>query len=186
MRCECFNSDTYIRLEIENLVTVFDIDTIIETGTFMGLTTQCLAEMVKNVLTIEVNESYYNKARANLSGLMNVTQFLGNSGDVLKSLNLKEYGSVLFYLDAHGHGRGTALKEELRAIAGRCEDPVIVIHDFQVPGKDFGYDCFDNVPLNMDFIQEDITSIYSSGYTFYYNDRADGEYRGIIYITPKK
>jgi len=66
---------------------------------------------------------------------------------------------------------------------------VIAIHDFKVPGKAFGFDKAGNNDYEWSCIKDKIKAIYNNGdennYHYYYNDKAAGSCRGIIYITKK-
>lgn len=56
-----FEGDSYIEEEIKKLVHKFEINTIIETGTFLGGTTQKLAQLANQVYTIEVDSEIFLK-----------------------------------------------------------------------------------------------------------------------------
>lgn len=197
-----FNGDTYIGLEIRNLVERFKIRTIIETGTWSAHTTREFAKMGPEVITIDSTwshliEEFGPNAVDDLIHL-GIHPILGDSSKCLTQVIYDHaIAPILFYLDAHGGGENNSnvnpLLEEFDSIAdnSECRDNcVIVVHDFQVPGKDFGYNGGDwgrgFEPLSYSLIKPWVTMIYPKGHVHYYNKKADGMQRGVIYIYPFK
>jgi hypothetical protein len=177
-----FEGDTFIKGEIVSLRNRFALESCIETGTQFGSTTIALERIFDNVFTIEANKDYVDFAK---SRLLNSTLCIhGFSQDALKQLNID---NCLYYLDAHGHDTGGCpLKFELEVLGWKnYKNICIVIHDFKVPGKDFGYDAYD-YELCFEEIEGHLKVIYPEGFDYHYNSEADGEKRGVIYIYPKK
>ena len=53
--------------------------------------------------------------------------------------------STLFWLDAHSHGWGCKLGDELSIILARWQSGYILMDDFQVPGRpELGYDWYES------------------------------------------
>lgn len=187
---ESFNGDTFIQAEIRKIVNEFGIKTIIETGTYQGNTTLDFATMVKKVFTIEVNETYYNLNIKKFIGKSNIVTIRNSSPKGIEQIISGKYGIVekpiLFYLDAHW-GAYNPLLDEFEMIKNFNLKPIIAIHDFKVPDKDFGFDKFsDGTPYTYEFIEPHIKKIYgTTKFKYYYNDQATGSNRGIIYITPE-
>jgi hypothetical protein len=187
---EAFNGDNYILEEVKRLIKVFKIRTIFETGTYEGKTTAELAKLGIPVISSEINTTYLQYANSLLSKNPELIKFIklvsGNSPDVIND-NIQEYDwPILFFLDAHWYNYNPLL-DELRIISEhRCKTCVIIIHDFKVPDKDFGYDKFpDGSPYEWSKIEKYVDNIYGKGkYKYYYNDKAEGSYRGVVYITP--
>jgi predicted O-methyltransferase YrrM len=178
-----FCGDVYFRSELEKLIKEYGIKMVVETGTYLGITTAALAEMAESVLTVEINPEYYNKNKVRFLTIKNITAILAKSADVLRGIDPCR---TLVFLDAHWGDRSPLL-EELSAIAAWHEKPIIVIHDFKVPGiPEFGYDRYDGRDYDMDLIADSICKIYGcDGFTYYYNTKATGHKRGVIYIKPK-
>jgi len=207
-----FNGDTYIGPEIRKLIEKWKVKTIIETGTWSAHTTREFAKMGPHVITIDstwehLTEEFGRDALEELQSLPRVKTVFGDSSKCLVDViddathvhnHLEWIGiPVLFYLDAHGGGANGSnvnpLLEELDQIqySETCKDfCIIVIHDFQVPGKDFGYNGGDwgkgFEPLSHELIQNLLNDIYPRGYGYHYNEKADGATRGVIYIYPKE
>ena len=199
MNHEPFNGDTYIGPEIRRLIKQFYIQTIIETGTWSGHTTREFATMGPAVWTIDSTHEHlieeFGMSAAHDLYALGVRPVLGDSSKMLKDIIRKVKEPILFYLDAHGGGANGSnvnpIKEELQQIADYCSiqyPPVICIHDFYVPGKDFGYNGGDwgkgFEPLSFLLIKPFLDAIYLDGYGSYYNEKADGATRGIIYVHP--
>lgn len=185
-----FNGDKFILEEFAKLINNYNIQTIIETGTYKGATTECLAMLAEYVITIENNELYYMSAKKRLSKYNNIALFKGSSPKVLNNSVLNSsylfIKPILFFLDAHWYSYNPLL-DELKTIAKfGLNNSVIAIHDFKVPNKNFGYDNYNNMDYCWEYIEKDIEKIYGEkNYSYYYNEEAEGAKRGIIYITPK-
>jgi len=179
-----FEGDTFIPERIKELIAKHGIKYIIETGTYHGFTTRRFAEMVDHVTTVESNRSFYEIARETLKDCTNVNMVKGNSGNCLTLYTNDQ--PTLFYLDAHWY-KECPLLDELTLIAIAKIRPVICIHDWKVPARDFGYDKFpDGTPFSLPAIRKHLDKIYGEhGYFVSYNKKANGCYRGVIYIEPK-
>jgi hypothetical protein len=179
-----FEGDTYIKGEIIALRDKFDLRYCVETGCQYGSTTLELYDIFKGVITIEADNNYLVNARERFFGL-NIWAYLGMSQKILNEVVIPD--NVFYYLDAHGcEIGGCPLKKELEAIATKDHKNVcIAIHDFKVPGKDFGYDTYD-YELSFEEIEWYIKDIYKQGFDYHYNSQADGAYRGIVYFYPIK
>lgn len=176
-----FEGDSYIAQEVEKLVKQFNVSLIVETGTYLGNTTKRLSELAK-VISIEVNEEHYNKAKANINGNENINLYKGNSVKVLDMLlPVVGFQNILFFLDAHWEDY-CPLVDEIKTIAKYNIKPVICIHDFKVPGKPFGYDTYKGQAYEWDWIKPYVEAIYGNNYKYYYNEKAEGAKRGVIYI----
>lgn len=181
-----FSSDIYFKKEIEKIICDWKIKTIVETGTYQADTTISMAEMVEQVITIEINAQYLKYARHQIkqSGKNNIISIFGSSPKEIEKLNIDE--PILFFLDAHWYEYNPLL-DELKAIAEKkYNNSVIVIHDFKVPNKNFGYDSYNGFDYDWNYIESAIKSIYGDNFRYYYNEKASGGNRGIIFIFPNK
>jgi hypothetical protein len=179
-----FEGDSYIKGEIIALRDKFDLKYCVETGCQYGSTTLELYDIFKNVVTIEADTNYYHDAKKRFHGLY-IGAYLGFSHELIRGLILPD--NVFYYLDAHGcEIGGCPLKEELEAIAAKNYDNVcIAIHDFKVPGTDFGFDTYD-YELSYEEVKPYLDKIYPNGFDYHYNSQADGAYRGVAYFYPIK
>jgi hypothetical protein len=172
-----FENDTFIPVEILKLKKRFGIEVVLETGSQYGASLEWFTKNFKTVFGCEPNKEFYDIARAkNLPVLeMYSIDFLANANHTK---------STLIYIDSHWHDTPCPLKDELKLIAELNINPVICIHDFKVPNKDFGYDEY-NYALEFSEIESLLPAIYPSGYEYHYNTEANGANRGIIFIYPK-
>ena len=183
-----FNEDGYICKEFLTLRKKYQIDSIIETGTYHGITTKWLCANFEYVQTVECNRQYYDQAIINLEGIDNLDIYYGKSEEILIDMLNKAGNKPLIFLDAHWYE--SPLLKELEMIACWQKTkkqpfhkiyPIVVIHDFKVPDTDLGYDSYNGKDYCLEFIQKHLKWIYGS-YTHYYNTKAEGARRGVIYI----
>lgn len=168
--------------EIMRLCAANRIATVIETGTLYGVTTQAFADMVRNVITIDVNPTFQP-----LTQHPNVTALVGDSARVMDQVMPTLQRPALFFLDAHDAGLNVScVLEELRVIARYAwKESVIAIHDFKVEGKDFGFDTYNGLPLDLEYIRVELKWFFENGFTTRFNTQAEGDYRGVMFIEPK-
>src|SRR4030095_15938893 len=81
------------------------IKTFVETGTHVGNTAKWAAKHFDRVITIEVSEDLYCRAKKELCELPNVDLRLGPSPTILRSIVETLKAPALFWLDA-GPGTG--------------------------------------------------------------------------------
>tara|TARA_B100000902_G_C27320681_1_gene924226 strand:+ start:2325 stop:4520 length:2196 start_codon:yes stop_codon:yes gene_type:complete len=88
-----------------------DYTTAVETGTYLGATTEYLSRHFNRVHTIELDEGLYNAASNEVfKNNKNITCHLGDSASVLKNGLIEELNNskldkkVFFFLDAHWSG----------------------------------------------------------------------------------
>jgi hypothetical protein len=137
-----FNGQTARQALFQALVTACRFQAIVETGTYLGTTTEAFADTALPVFTIEGQPRNFGFARARLKSRSNVTVTLGDSRTELTTLldgrlsTLRD-GPLFFYLDAHWD-EDVPLRKEIDIISRRCTNAVIMIDDFEVAG-DPGY-----------------------------------------------
>lgn len=183
-----FEGDEFIYNQIKELVNEHDINLIIETGTYYGHTTKRLADLAP-VFTVEINKEYYEAANKMLMGLKDkdIKMGLGDSVEYLKRWLPSFFEkNILFFLDAHFYDY-CPLLDELKSIAESGIKPVIAIHDFKVPNKNFGFDSWNGKDFDFDFIKPSLELIYGKdGFDYFYNsETSEGSAnRGVIYVVP--
>jgi hypothetical protein len=199
-----FNGDPAISKDIDRLINIFQVKNIIETGTSGGATSKYLAAYYPNlkVYTSEIHEQTFLNAKTNFSTTIlpddnyytlkinepvkNIVPLLGSSDKVLKLLLPTLSGTSLFYLDAHWNDYWP-LHDELIIISQYFKNNcIIVIDDFKVPNRPFGYDSYKSEACSFEYIKP-IMDKYFDKYIYYYNDkhgRIPWGARGKIYIIP--
>lgn len=121
---------------------------IIETGTYLGISTEYIAELSQVPLfTVEIDARKYGFAKMRLRRRRNVQLSCGDSrkflSNVLEITKERYTGStVLLYLDAHGY-EDLPLEEEISIIFSSTDRAIVLIDDFQVPyDPGYGYDDY--------------------------------------------
>lgn len=139
-----FHGDRMYQALVLELAGSCGITSFVETGTQTGHTTGFMAERFRRmpIYSVEVNPDLARQARERLRRFRNVTIIEGSSEAVLR--DLIERGMLgqrpLFFLDAHWYDYWP-IEDEARLIAARLREAVIVVDDFEVPGRsDFGFD----------------------------------------------
>jgi len=189
-----FEGDPHVFPVLQKLVAEHKLQYAIETGTFFGNTTVRFTQLGLPVATIESQPKQFAAAFKNLKNKgFNVDKYQQSAiwmvnahsqnvlGEVIKQCG---FDRILFYLDAHWESH-LPLLNELDHIANANIYPVIVIHDFFVPIKDFGFDTYHGQRLDFDFIKEKLDKVYPEGYSYFYNEVAEGHKRGLIFIYPE-
>lgn len=193
--------------KLKSLVQQHSIKTIFETGTLNGDGTWFFSDHVPTVMTIELNPESWQRSTRNLmerrlGNCWAVQQpqsnylrypdreiFLvnGSSPDILReALRCGCFRPpYLFYLDAHWNDYWP-LRDEIRVIAeAGVSDSVIIIHDFFVPGKPFGYYSPKGQRLDLEYVRPYLLKV-NPKYEFVFNDECDRPIGpvGILYVTP--
>jgi len=138
---------------LQCLSDVFHPDVFFETGTYAGETTACAAHCFKQVHTVELHDALFVNAQAKLAQFENVSVYHGKSSDVISQVGSTLQGIILFWLDAHYSGSGTAtssdnakdpnaftaIREELKAIKElSIQNSIILIDDIRLFGTRIG------------------------------------------------
>lgn len=181
-----WNGDGYLAAEVLRLKAAHGLTKAIETGTCLGSTTCWLAENFDFVHTIDVNAEWQQIAYTRQLDIAGEVKFY--TDDSAKVLNMSTIVDGWFaFLDAHWGDR-CPLLDELRAFAFIGAKPVLLIHDFQVPGTDFGFDKMpDGRPFSLDLIRDHLDRIYGEdGWKHNYPTKVEGARRGWISIEPAK
>lgn len=143
-----FNGDQ-IRTDIVNKILLLYLPVkIIETGTWVGNTTQFLSEFNSQVFSIETNKSFYALSVLRFSNTENISIINGSSEKVIKKFkNFEE--NIFVYLDAHWE-EFVPLESEVRHLKNYY-DVVILIDDFKVEQiPEWKYDKYSNIELSLD------------------------------------
>lgn len=123
----------------------FNIEVLVETGTWGADTAKRGSSIFREVYTVELDHDLFVSASKKLAPFSNVYPFEGHSPAVLKQILPNVKGRVLFWLDAHWCGENTArfeknspIRDELLAIKeSGVKTGVILIDDIR---------CFCNLP----------------------------------------
>lgn len=122
--------------------------TFVESGTFKGETVEAMSPHFSEVISVELMENLFLDARERFRDASNVRIIHGDSAQVFSSLLDTIHGPVMYWLDGHYSGKGTALAAdtqcpilgELEAIIKRANpDDIILIDDARLFGWRSGY-----------------------------------------------
>ena len=176
------------RVELaRQIISRCGIGRIIETGTFMGATTEFFAQFNVPVVTAELDPENAGRARTRLATYKNVDLRVGDSVRVLEVIvreTIDRSIPTLFYLDAHW-GSHLPLREEAELAVGHFANSVLMIDDFAVP-NDPGYGFDDYGPgkrLNLDYLLASKLPILSIYFPSIRSFQEDGIRRGCVVVT---
>lgn len=181
-----FNSAPEIGSVIQSLSNEFGIEHAVETGTFLGATTDFLSSCFNTVHTIEILETNLDQAESFLSDKDNIHFHLGSSQVILQKILPELAGKrTLFYLDAHWNDYWPLLDELTEISKTHRDNCVIVIDDFKVPKRrDIPFDQYGEHQCSYKYIQQKLEEVFSY-YDYYYLIPKDVGSRAKFVVFPK-
>jgi hypothetical protein len=121
--------------ELKNMMKI-PCEIFVETGTYLGETTNLAKDMFQFVHTIEIKKDLFERARALFSQYLNVKCHLGDSSVLLEDICKSLDKSTCFWLDGHwsagitGKGKKSVpLYEELHIIMKYCSQECVILID---------------------------------------------------------
>lgn len=84
---------------IIDLQKTYQVKNFVETGTFLGETTEWASKYFEQVYSFEAAENIFNRTKQRLDSIKNIKFILGESDKELNKINVS--GSAIFWLDAH-------------------------------------------------------------------------------------
>lgn len=135
--------------KLHNLRTVRALSgatTVVEIGTYKGVTTRRLARLFDKVVTVEIDEALMTHAKARCAGRDNIEFLLGDGSLLLPEILARER-NVLLFLDGHFSGGETGQGDEPEPVLKEMDtvqrhlDRVcaVVIDDFRLFGVEPGW-----------------------------------------------
>jgi hypothetical protein len=109
--------------------------TFVESGTFYGQTVARVKNQFEKVISFELSRDLFELNALAFSRYEHIEVRFGDSADLLRGINQRASGRILFWLDGHYSGPGTALGTvvspilaELDAIQqnGRADDCILI------------------------------------------------------------
>lgn len=181
-----FNEDIILQNTFKKLVEKYSPEILLETGTYHGDTTEYFASFGIQVITTEWYENNHLIAKEKFKNNKNVILLLGDSSTkLLENFHLLQDKKIIAFLDSHGQ-EDHSCERELEVLSKLNIKPVILIHDFNVPGKDFQGGGYDGHPYSYEYFKPYFDSIYGEDrYTYSYNEEATGSRVGVIILEPK-
>jgi hypothetical protein len=95
----------------------FSLDTLVETGTYVGTMVEAMKATFKEIFSIELDRALYERARGKFSGFQHIHIVQGDSGEVLPDILKQLTRPCLFWLDGHYSGGITS--------KGQLDTPVL-------------------------------------------------------------
>ncbi len=175
-----FNVDRFLVERVISYNERIRFNSAIETGTFRGETTVGLAKLFPKVFTIEVNPEHFESTKPRFRFYPNITFLLGNSAQLMPGLLDKVDYPLFAYLDAHWQER-CPLRDEIAALLAVKKPKLIMIHDFKVPGRNFGFDEYDRFPNSLEYIA-DLLHHDECRYAFNHQTAPQSANRGVLFI----
>lgn len=80
---------------------LFNLETFIETGTYLGVTTNFLNKYFSKIYSIELSKELANEAQSYFKNKKNISIIQGDSGLLIEDILKKDITEKLFWLDAH-------------------------------------------------------------------------------------
>ena len=122
---------------VEQYARQFGVPILIETGTNMGATVSAMISVFREIVSIELEESLYLRAKRKFKRFGHIRILQGDSAQVLEKLLPTVREPCLFWLDAHYCGGMTAkgpedtpiIKELAQVLAHPVTGHVILIDD---------------------------------------------------------
>ena len=114
----------------------FNLSTLVETGTFLGLMMDAQISNFEKLISIELDQDLYNAASKRFKNCSSVSIIQGDSGEVIQQVVSQLKSPSLFWLDGHYSGGFTAkgksecpIFDELRSILSSPFPHLILIDD---------------------------------------------------------
>jgi hypothetical protein len=138
----------------------YKVNTLVETGTFLGDTAEFFRHRLDKVYSIELSEELAAKAAKRFEGAPNVRILQGDSGVVLADLVKELPSTALFWLDGHYSSEfyvnnefirtarsetDTPIKKELQIVLNDVRPHVILIDDARMFNGEGDYPSLDAI-----------------------------------------
>jgi hypothetical protein len=124
------------QMAIEEFRGKFQINILVETGTYLGDMVEAQLTKFKKIYSIELSQKLFNRAKKRFKDQSHVTILQGDSGVVLYKLINEINEPALFWLDGHYSGGITAkaekecpVPEELERILKSSLSHIVLIDD---------------------------------------------------------
>ena len=175
-----FGRDTLLLEQVADFHRRHRFGCAVETGTWKGHTTVGLARVFPRVYTIEVDAERVAANRMRFHAYPHVEALQGHSPSVLLELIDRFEYPLFAFLDAHWQ-QNWPLRDELKILLSVRRPKVVMIHDFKVPGRDFGYDRYGTRECALEYIAE-LLPHDECRYTFNSHVAPQSEGRGAFFI----
>lgn len=153
----------------------FSTPVLIETGTYFGDTVYAMRKRFRRIISIELDEALYRRAKTRFKNFAHVAILHGDSAELLPTILREEKARCLFWLDGHYSGGLTAkgqyetpVLEELKHIKSAGDDHIILIDDARLFQGKNDYPTIESLesfvrsqwPRNIFAVSDDIIRIH--------------------------
>lgn len=166
---------------VQDLLKSYKPLLIIETGTFLGDTTEFLSKY-SEVVSIEKSKLFYYLSKSRFYNEKQIQIIHGKSESELKKIkNFEE--KTFFYLDAHW-GDNLPLVFEIEHITNNYLNYIICIDDFAVPNdSSWSFDSYEGVRLDINLFKNLNLENIKIYFPNYKSALESGEKRGSVFLT---
>ncbi|MEE9354940.1 MAG: hypothetical protein V3U75_05060 [Methylococcaceae bacterium] len=137
-------------------------DAFVETGAYLGTTTEMLARHGRPVFSCELKRNYFCFALSRLTPCKNVVLAPVDSRSFLSKFAAiydRVYKRPFFYLDAHWND-DLPLADEIEIICSSFREFVIMVDGFRVPTSDYGYDRYsEENTLELSYLERNVENL---------------------------
>ena len=149
-----FGFDIQVALAFDEIVANYIPDVLVETGSFLGDTTEYLAAAYPElpILSCDVTPQHCNVTSRRLMDRPNARVVRASGETVVIATQLK-YERPLYFLDAHWY-EAWPLAAELKAV----NKGIAVIHDFNVGHPRFSYDTYAGIDCGPRLLSKNLRS----------------------------
>jgi protein-L-isoaspartate O-methyltransferase len=84
---------------LNEIRSLFSIDTFIETGTYLGYTTEIASNIFNHVHSVELSQELFGQAQLKLGQIHNISLYKGDSAEKISEMIDNSSGKLLFWLD---------------------------------------------------------------------------------------
>lgn len=124
---------------IRNYQKKYKINTLVETGTYLGMMVNAMKNIFPTIYTIELDNKLYKNAKKKFANQRHIKILKGDSSKILPNLLKNINKPALFWLDAHYSkgvtakgSKNTPIAEELNSILNKGRNHVILVDDAEV------------------------------------------------------
>ncbi len=152
------------QMALKESLSAYGVRIFVETGTFRGDMVEAMRRHVDQVFSIELSETFAQRAVERFRAVSNVEIILGDSGQELKKLVPRLSGPALFWLDGHYSGGTTAHGAEATPIFAELQHVltapqrghVILIDDARCFGADPAYPSLGAISEFVSSLRKDV------------------------------
>jgi len=186
-----FNGQQRRQRLFEQLDRLFRFDALVETGAFVGTTTEMFAGLGRPVFACELDPGFHLRAASRLLPCPDVRLFQADSRAFLRHFCTTlsaGFQCPFFYLDAHWRD-DLPLAEEVTIIADRFAEFVVFCDDFRHPFHDYGFDSYGpGAELTLECLKPQLARAEAFAFLFPIAPPAleSGQRRGTLVIMPKR